>query len=372
MKPIYLDYNASTPTAPEVVEAMRPFVHGEYGNPSSLHWAARSAHEALETARKKVAALLGCRAEEVIFTSGGSEANNLALKGMFFRRADRPAHMITTAIEHPAIIEPARFLQRLGAEVTFVPVDGTGRVDPDDVRKAVRKDTFLISVMHANNEVGTIQPIAEIARIAHEHGIPLHTDAAQTVGKIATRVDELGTDLLSFAGHKLYAPKGTGALYIRQGLEIEPLIHGAGHERGRRAGTESAMLTVALGKACELAASSVGMSSVQRLRDEFWKHLHARFGDGIVLNGHPLHRLPNTLNVSFIGRVGADLLAQLPNVAASTGSACHAGEITLSPVLKAMGVAPEIGTGAIRFSLGRGTTREEIEAAVMQITRALA
>jgi cysteine desulfurase len=369
---IYLDYNASTPIAPEVAEAMRPYLEGRYGNPSSLHWAAGEPHAAIEAARLQVARLLGCEPDEVVFTSGGSEANNLALKGLFFRRGGRASHLITSAIEHPATIEPCRFLQRLGAEVTFVPVDGAGLVDPDDIRKAVRKDTFLISIMHANNEVGTIQPIAEIAEIARAHAIPLHTDAAQSVGKIATKVDALGVDLFSVAGHKLYAPKGVGALYVRRGIALEPLIHGAGHEGGRRAGTESALLTAALGKACALAASWDGMPGVERLRDELWERLRAAFGNGIVLNGHPVQRLPNTLNVSFVGRVGADILARLPEVAASTGSACHAAEITLSPVLKAMGVAPEIGVGAVRLSLGRGTTREEIEAAATQIARALA
>jgi cysteine desulfurase len=371
MKPIYLDYNASTPIAPEVVEAMRPYLEGRFGNPSSLHWAAREAHEGVEAARAQVAELLGCGAEEVVLTSGGSEANNFALKGLFFRRGGRPSHLITSEIEHPAIIEPCRFLQRLGAEVTFVPVDRTGLIDPDDVRKAIRKDTFLISIMHANNEVGTIQPIAEIAEIARGYGIPLHTDAAQSVGKIATKVDELGVDLLSVAGHKVYAPKGIGALYTRRGIEIEPLIHGAGHEGGRRAGTESALLATSLGMACAIAAKSIGLPGVRRLRDRFWERLQAAFGNRVALNGHPERRLPNTLNLSFVGRLGAEILAQMPDVAASTGSACHAGEVTLSPVLKAMGVGHEIGMGAIRFSLGRGTTPEEIEEAVRRLTRAL-
>jgi cysteine desulfurase len=226
--------------------------------------------------------------------------------------------------------------------------------------------------MHANNEVGTIQPLAEIAKIARDRGIPLHTDAAQSIGKIPTNVDELGVDLLSVAGHKVYAPKGIGALYIRRGIEIEPLIHGAGHESGRRAGTESALLTAALGTACEIAQPWIGMPDVQRIRNLFWEQLRAAFGDQVVLNGHPELRLPNTLNVCFVGRVGADILAQIPEVAASTGSACHSGEITLSPVLKAMGIAPEVGMGAIRFSLGRSTTQEEIEAVVNRLTRTLA
>jgi len=371
MKSIYLDFNASTPMAPEVVEAMRPYLEGRFGNPSSLHWAAREAHDGIETARGKVAGLLGCDPDEVVFTSGGSEANNLALKGLFFRRGDRPSNLITSQVEHPATIEPCRFLERLGAKVTYVPVDGSGRVDPGDIRKAITGDTILISIMHANNEVGTIQPIAEIAAIANAHGIPLHTDAAQSVGKMLTRVDDLGVDLLSVAGHKVYGPKGVGVLYIRRGIEIEPHIHGAGHESGRRAGTESALLTTALGAACDIAKPWVGMPDVQRLRDLFWERLRAAFGNQVALNGHPAHRLPNTLNVSFVGRVGADILGRIPGVAASTGSACHSGVATLSPVLKAMGIAPEVGMGAIRFSLGRGTTQDEVEEVVNQLRRAL-
>jgi len=371
MAPIYLDYNASTPIDPAVAAAMRPLLEEAYGNPSSGHWASVPAKAALENARGKVAALLGCVSDEVVFTSGGSEANNLALKGLFFGRCDRPSHVITSQIEHPATLEPCRFLERLGAKITYVRVDGTGLVDPDDIRKAITRDTFLISIMHANNEVGTIEPIAEIATIAQEHGIPLHTDAAQSVGKIPTKVDELGIDLLSVAGHKLYAPKSIGALYVRRGIEIEPLVHGAGHEGNRRAGTESALLTTALGTACEIAQPWIGMPDVQRLRDRFWELLRAAFGNQVVLNGHPAWRLPNTLNVSFVGCMGAEILARMPDVAASTGSACHAGQITLSPVLRAMGVTPEIGMGAIRFSLGRNTTQEEIVEVVSRLTRTL-
>jgi cysteine desulfurase len=235
------------------------------------------------------------------------------------------------------------------------------------VQKALTRRTILISVMHANNEVGTVQPIAEISRIAREHGVLFHTDAAQSVGKIATRVDELGVDLLSVAGHKLYAPKGVGALYIRKGVRLEPLIHGAGHESGRRAGTENILLDVGLGKACELSQSWLGMESIQQLRDLFWKLLQARLGERVVLNGHPMERLPNTLNVSFVGKAGAEVLNRLEGVAASTGSACHSGSVELSPVLKAMGVSPETGMGAIRFSLGRTTEREELEHVVSRL-----
>ncbi len=369
---IYLDYNASTPVDPVVAAAMRPFLDEAFGNPSSGHWASMSAKAALEKARGQVADLLGCAADEVVFTSGGSEANNLALKGVFFALRDKGAHIVTTHVEHPAILGPCRFLERLGATVTYLPVDRTGRVDPDAVRHAITPRTILISAMHANNEVGTVQPIAEISRIAREHGILFHTDAAQSVGKIPTSVDNLGVDLLTLAGHKLYAPKGVGALYVRRGVELEPLIHGAGHESGRRAGTESALLASGLGAACALVQDLEPMARVEALRDRFWQALQQRLGDRVVLNGHPQHRLPNTLNVSFVGQVGAEILRRLDGVAASIGSACHAGRIELSPVLKAMGVRPEIGMGAIRFSLGRHTTDVEIDAVTEQFAGILA
>jgi cysteine desulfurase len=319
MRRIYLDYNASTPIDPAVAAAMKPFLEDHYGNPSSGHWAATTAKAALETARGQVAALLGCQNDEIVFTSGGSEANNLALKGVFFALRDKGDHIITTRIEHPAIIAPCRFLERQGARVTYLPVDGTGRIDPDDLRKAITPRTILVSIMHANNEVGTIQPIEDCARIAHEHGVLFHTDAAQSVGKVPTSVNELGVDLLSIAGHKVYAPKGVGALFVRRGVSVEPLIHGAGHEGGRRAGTESALLAVGLGKACELARDLTPMDRVRTLRDRFWQSLQEQFGDRVALNGHPTHRLPNTLNVSFVGRIGAEILGRLDGVAASTG-----------------------------------------------------
>ena len=372
MQPIYLDYNASTPIDPAVAAIMRPLLESAYGNPSSAHWAGAPAKAALEQARSQVAALLGCAAEEIVFTSGGSEANNLALKGLFFRGRDRPAHIVTSRVEHPAILVPCRFLERLGATVTYVPVDGTGRVDPDDIRKVITGDTVLISIMHANNEVGTIQPIAEIAKIARAHGIALHTDAAQSAGKIPTNVDALGVDLLSIAGHKLYGPKGIGALYIRRGVVVEPLIHGAGHEFGRRAGSESALLAAGLGEACAIAQPGLGMPAARRLRDLLWERLFVELGERVSLNGHVHERLPNTLNVSFAGQIGAEVLARMPEVAASTGSACHSGRIELSPVLEAMGTAPEIGRGAIRFSLGRGTTEKEIEHVIDRLCRLLA
>ena len=373
MQRIYLDYNASTPIAPEVADAMRAAIDDAFGNPSSLHWAGAPARQRVEAARSQVAGLLGCAPQEIVFTSGGSEANNLALKGAFFASNRERRHFVTTVVEHPAVVAPLRFLERVGAEVTWLPVDGTGRIDPDDFRRAIRTDTILVSIMHANNEVGTVQPIEECATIAREHGVLFHTDAAQSVGKIPTQVDDLCVDLLTIAGHKLYAPKGVGALYVRSGVKLEPLIHGAGHEGGRRAGTESALLATALGTACHLAGQHVGLDGIARLRDRFWVALQEHFHDGVMLNGHfPEHCLPNTLNVSFVGRVGDDIIASLDGVAASTGSACHSGKVELSPVLQAMGVAPEIGMGAIRFSLGRGTTAEEIDMVVERLRHILA
>jgi cysteine desulfurase len=369
---IYLDYNASTPIDPAVAAAMRPYLADGYGNPSSGHWAAKPAAIALEKARADVAPMLGRPSDEVVFTSGGSEANNLALKGVFFANRDKGDHIITTRIEHPAILVPCRFLERLGARVTYLPVDSKGQVDRDDLRTAITPRTILVSIMHANNEVGTIQPIEDCARIARERGILFHTDAAQTVGKIPTNADELGVDLLSIAGHKAYAPKGIGALWVRRGVRLEPLIHGADHESGRRAGTESALLAVALGKACELARDLAPMQRVRALRDRFWQELQRRFGALVVLNGDPEHRLPNTLNVAFVGRVGTEILAGLDGVAASTGSACHSGRVELSPVLAAMGVTPAVGMGAIRFSLGRDTTAAEIETVVERLASVLA
>jgi cysteine desulfurase len=360
MRRIYLDYNASTPIDPRVWRAMCAAGEDAYGNPSSGHWAGAPSKQLLEEGRQQVASILGCLPEEIVFTSGGSEANNLALKGVFFANQPRAVHVITTQVEHPSILSPCAFLERQGAKVTYLPVDRAGRIDPQDLRRAITPATMLISIMHANNEVGTIQPIVACAQIAREHGVLIHTDAAQSVGKISSRVDALGVDLLSIAGHKLYAPKGVGALYIRAGTRIEPLIHGAGHERGRRAGTESALLATGLGTACEIASELSAMERIRELRDDLWSRLRASLGERVARNGHPEETLPNTLNVSFMGHVGAEVLAALEGIAASTGSACHAGRVELSPVLRAMGIPEEVGIGAVRFSLGRSTTAGEI------------
>jgi len=361
---IYLDHNATTPLAPEVAAAMRPYLSEAFGNPSSPHWAGVPARDAVEAARSQVAALLCCDATEIVFTSGGTEANNQAIKGLFFSSKIKHPHFITSEVEHPAVLEPCRFAAALGADITRLPVDRFGLVDPEDVRRAIRPETVLVSVMHANNEVGTIQPIEDIARIAHEHGVLCHSDAAQSVGKIPVDCDSLGVDLLTVAGHKLYGPKGVGALFIREGVEVEPLLHGAGHEAGRRASTENVLEVVGLGAACRVASHWIENSHVTERREYFWQRLVDQFGTNVVLNGHPEWRLPNTLNMSFIGQVGGEILARLPEVAASTGAACHAGRAEISPVLRAMGIKETVGLGAIRFSLGRGTTIAEIDRVV--------
>ena len=365
--PVYLDYNASTPVAPEVADAMQPFLRQGFGNPSSRHWASAGLQESLTEARRQVADLLGCKPAEIVFTSGGSEATNHALKGAYFTSGKRDAHIVTTQIEHPATIETCRFLERLGAQVTYLPVDGNGLLDPSDFQRAITRDTILVSVMHANNEVGTIQPIAEVSRIAHEHGVLSHTDAAQSAGKIPVDVTALDVDLLTLAGHKLYAPKGVGALYVREGVVIEPLIHGGGQEDGQRSGTEAVMMAVALGTASHLASKRLTLAKVSETRDYFWSALKDAFGDAVIQNGDLESRLPNTLNVSFIGRDGSKILEQLEGFAASTGSACHEDSVTMSPVLAAMGLSDNVAMGAIRFSVGDATTPDEIDLTVKSL-----
>lgn len=368
---IYLDYNATTPVDPGVAKALLPFIFENFGNPSSSHAYGQTAKAAVENARGQVAKLLNCSPSEILFTSGGSESNNTALKGVAWHLQDKGNHIITSEIEHPAVLNVCAWLSTKGFEITYLPVDHYGQVRPDDLAAALTDRTILVSIMHANNETGTIQPIRHLAELAHRQGALFHTDAAQSVGKIATDVQALGVDFLTVAGHKLYAPKGIGALYIRQGVEIDSLIHGAGHERGLRAGTENVPYAVALGQACEVARIQLSNPIIRELTDAFWSELHNGLGDQIHLNGHPTERLPNTLNISFLGWNGHELLAKLPDVAASTGSACHSGETALSPVLRAMGLSPEIGRGAVRFSLGRYTQKTEIDLVVDQILAVL-
>ena len=369
--PIYLDHNATTPVHAEVVEAMLPWLREHFGNPSSTHVYGRRAHEAVEKARAQVAALLGCGAEEVFFTSGGTEANNLAILGSTQEAADRKRHVVTSVVEHPATARPCDRLEQAGWEVTRLPVDGEGRVRIDDVGALVRGDTALVSIMLANNETGSIMPVHEMAERAHSRGALVHTDAAQAVGKIPVRVRELGADLLSVAGHKLYAPKGVGALFVRRGTPIRPVLFGAGHERGLRPGTENVPYIVGLGKTCELAAQDLDKEAarVQALRDELWELLSAEV-PGIRLNGHPTERLPNTLNVSFPGVSGSAVLGAAPDVAASTGSACHEGTEDPPAVLLAMGLEASTALGAVRLSLGRGTTRQHVLDAARSLVRA--
>jgi cysteine desulfurase len=368
---IYLDYNASTPVDPAVRDAMLPYLDRLYGNPSSGHVMGRVVNEAVKTAREQVASMLGAGTEEIVFTSGGTEANNLVIKGLAYSRRKRGRHIITSVIEHPAVINPCRYLERQGYEVAYVGVDSTGRVDPQAIVEEIRPDTILISIMHANNEVGTIQPIAEIAEIAREGGILMHTDAAQSCGKIPTRVGELGVDFLSVAGHKLYAPQGVGALYMRRGTEIEPLHHGAGHECGRRAGTEPVPAIVGLGAAAELAERSTDDQRIRSLRDRLHDELKGELDRGIVLIGHPDQRLPNTLAIGFRGRIGAEILTACPDLCATTGSACHADRHEPSAVLRAMDVPEDVGLGAVRLSVGRFTTESEIGAAIKMLVSAV-
>ena len=369
---IYLDYNATTPVAPEVAAAMQPFLGPEFGNPSCDYPLGLRARAAMHQARQEVAALLNCTPEEIIFTSGATEANNMVLKGVAFSRGR--GRIITAITEHPAVLNPCLFLDSLGFKLTILPVDGRGLVDPEAVRRALTPDTILLSIMHSNNETGALAPLGEIAALAREAGVPLHTDAAQSVGKVKVDVAELGVDFLTVAGHKFYAPKGVGALYIRRGRDLTPLLHGASQEDGRRAGTENLPYIVALGEACRLAREhlSANTAHLRRLRDRLHERLRTGF-PGLVLNGPEAARLPSTLNVSFPGLSGAELMAGVPEVAASLGAACHAGQEAISPVLAAMGVPLEIARGAVRFSVGRPTTQAEVEeAAALIVKRALA
>ena len=368
MQPIYLDYNATTPIAREVADVMADYLYDHFGNPSSSHSYGVQAKLAVEFARKQIADLIGAQPGEIIFTSGGTEANNYAIRGYCWQNQDKGKHIITSAIEHPAVLEVCRHLERQGFSLTILAVDESGLVRAEDLEAAIRKDTILISIMHANNEVGTIQPIKVFSEIAHKHEVVFHSDAAQTVGKIPVNVNELEVDLLSIAGHKLYAPKGIGVLYVREGVELRNLMFGAGHEGGKRPGTENVLEIVGLGKSCEIAARDLEQNQkiMKENRDFLFLELKNAFGeDRIRLNGHEELRLPNTLNISIKNVQAHDLLNRINDrLAISAGSACHADQVTVSSVLQAMGVPPEWAQGALRISVGRETSREQITQAV--------
>jgi cysteine desulfurase len=363
MKRVYLDYAATTPTHPDVVKTMLPYLNDAFGNPSSIHSFGQEAKRAVDEARETIAALIGAKNDEIVFTSGGTEADNFALKGVAYANEHRGTHIITSSIEHHAVIEPLKFLEQRGFKVTYLPVDQYGMVDPRDVRKAVSEKTVLISVMHANNEIGTIEPIAEIGRIAKEMGVYFHTDAVQTVGHIPVDVNELGVDLLAMSAHKLSGPKGVGALYIRKGTKVTPFMHGGEQEQRRRASTENVPGIVGFGKAADIAQNEM-RAEVERLtllRDQLIKGLLERI-DNMQLNGHPSKRLPNNVNVSVQFVEGESMLLSLnmEGIAASTGSACGSSTLTPSHVLLALGLLPEQAHGSLRFTLGRETTKEEI------------
>ncbi len=369
-KPIYLDYNATTPHDPEVIAAMQPYLGEYFGNPSSSHWYGIQAKEAVENARNQVALLLGAQPNEVVFTSGGTESNNYAIKGAAFANRDKGNHIIASSIEHPAVTEVCKFLEEHNFRVSYLPVDEYGSVKVSDIEKAITPQTILITIMHANNEVGTIQPIEQISKLARDHKIVFHTDAAQSVGKIPADVNSLGIDLLSIAGHKLYAPKGIGALYIRNGVNLNKFMHGAGHEQGRRAGTENVLEIVGLGKACEIAKRDMNrnMACMKGMRDRLHDGLKDQL-KGMRVNGHPENRLPNTLSISFKDMDVNALLDEIKDsVAASAGAACHAGGVKISHVLKAMNVPPEWAGGTVRFSTGRMTTKNDIDDVVRVIS----
>ena len=363
MPALYFDFNASTPVAPELIDAMRPFWSEHFGNPSSGHAHGRAAKHALEQARAQVAAAINAKANEVIFTGSGTEATNLALVGSFERSTRR--HAVTSVIEHPATLAPLEWLARQGLTTTRVGVDGDGVLRLNEVREAISSRTWLVTLMHANNETGVMQPIAEVAQSAKSHGALLHCDASQSLGKVSVDVNALGVDLLTIAGHKLYAPKGIGALYVREGTALAPFMRGAGHERGLRPGTENVAFAVGLGLACTRATDSLTAESrrLTTLRDAMEQQLRLAV-PGLERNGHATLRLPNTLSVRFPNVSGTELLAKTPSVSASTGSACHDGHETASAVILAMGVAPESAAGTVRLSLGRGTTMADVEAAV--------
>jgi len=359
---IYLDYNATTPMDRRVLEAMLPYFTEKFGNPSSIHTSGREAKVAIEDARAKVANLLGAEPEEIIFTSGGTEADNLAIKGIAFARKE--GHIITSSIEHHAVLNAVKWLEKRGFEVTYLPVDEYGIIDPDDVRKAIKKETILITIMFANNEVGTIEPVQEISEIAREKGIPFHTDAVQAVGKIPLNVKELGVDMLSLSGHKFYGPKGIGALYRKRGMKVEPLFHGGEHEKRMRAGTENVPGIVGLGEAAQIALAEMEEEEnrIRKLRDKLEEGIAEKIPEVIIL-GHPEKRLFNTLGICVKYVEGESILLQLDfeGIEVSSGSACTSGSLEPSHVLLAMGLPHEIAHGSIRFSLGKGNTEKDID-----------
>ena len=368
--PIYLDHNASTPILPAVLDAMLPYLKDHFGNASSTHVYGTTMLAAVDQARSRVAGLIECAPDEVFFTSGGTEANNLAIRGVAAAISER-RQIVTSIIEHPATQGPCALLERHGYAVFRAPVDGTGRVKPDAIRAALNEDTVLVTIMHANSETGTLQPIPELADAAHDMGALVHTDAAQSCGKVNMSVDRERVDLLSIAGHKLYAPQGVGALYLRSATPIHPLLIGAGHERGLRPGTENVASIVGLGKACEIARSTLVEEGERqsRLRDRLWHYLQQQV-PGIALNGHPTDRLPNTLNLRFPGVSGNALLDACPGIAASTGSACHEAGENASAVILAMGIPQDQAIGSVRLTLGRDNDQGEIDQAAKLLHQA--
>lgn len=367
MRKVYLDHNATTPVHPEVRKSIEPYLNDQFGNPSSIHWAGRDVRKGVEDARQEIASFFGCQPLEVVFTSSGTESDNLAVKGIAYRKGNAGRHIITSQVEHPAVINACRFLEKQGFRVTYVPVNRYGIVEPDSVRTALAGDTILVSVMYANNETGDIMPIPEIGAIAREAGVVMHTDAVQASGKIPIDFGTLPVDLLTFSGHKVNALKGAGGLIVRKGIEIEAMTHGGHQERGRRGGTENVAGIVAMGKSFQLLKEGMEeeVAETRRLRDKFEKGLFGRIPE-LVLNGHPTQRLPNTVNISFRFVEGEAMLLNLDmmGIACSSGSACTSGSLEPSPILLAMGADPTDAQGALRFSLGRGNNDQDIEYAI--------
>ena len=371
MKPIYLDYNATTPIAPEVADAMIPMIRERFGNPSSSHWSGMDAKDAVDLARRQIAQLLECSTEEIIFTGCATESNNLAVLGSaLFRKA---GHIITSAIEHPAVLEVCRYCRQQGFDLSILPVDGDGLINPADVKSAIRPNTILITIMHANNETGVIQPVKTISDIARSHGIPFHTDAAQSCGKIRVTADDTGADLLTIAGHKFYGPKGIGALYIRKGTQIRKIFHGANHENNLRPGTENVVGIIGLGAACELASRNLPERTAHlKFTRDLLHQLILEKSPDVRMNGPEFQRLPNTLSLGFKNLTTSSLLNELLDLAVSAGAACHsAGQIDISHVLKAMNVPAEYAMGTLRFSTGMMTTEAEIRIAAGMVNDAV-